>query len=247
MTGPTARLRSGWAPAAIVSGFVGAVVSLVVVLLVYGLAAAIGDGIGIMPGPWFSGLERNSMLQTVRDAAAIALLVHIGLSLGWALLYATMGEPWLTGPGWRRGLQLSVLPWLVSLVVFFPAFGGGLLGFGLGAGPLPMLGSLLLHAVFGAVVGHVYMRADAVHVSNDGWSATDSGEEAEAERGLAIGILGGGALGLLLGLSVSATLSLTGMALVGAVVPVALGLALGSSMGALLGSFAGLTAPSHPS
>lgn len=51
--------------------------------------------------------------------------------------------------------MFSLIPWAFSLVVFLPLVGGGFLGLGLGAGPLPILGNLLLHAVYGVTLGSV--------------------------------------------------------------------------------------------
>ena len=49
-----------------------------------------------------------------------------------------------------------MLPALVSLVVVLPLLGGGLFGLALGAGPLPIIGNVLLHVVYGAILGVVY-------------------------------------------------------------------------------------------
>ena len=42
------------------------------------------------------------------------------------------------------------------MIIFLPLAGGGLLGLGLGAGPLPILGNLLVHLVYGVTLGFLY-------------------------------------------------------------------------------------------
>ena len=59
-------------------------------------------------------------------------------------------------------MEFALLPWLVSLVIFMPLLGGGILGLSLGAGPLPIVGNLVLHALYGAVLGVVWGSAESV-------------------------------------------------------------------------------------
>jgi hypothetical protein len=74
----------------------------------------------------------------------------------WAIVYARFGAPLLPGPHWWRGLCFGLLPAVVSVVVVLPLLGGGLLGAAIGAGPLPVLGNLLLHALYGSALGVIY-------------------------------------------------------------------------------------------
>ena len=69
-----------------------------------------------------------------------------------ALVYARYVEPRLSGASWWRD-AVRAHPWLLSLIIFLPLMGGGLLGMNIGAGPLPILGNLILHLVYGAVLG----------------------------------------------------------------------------------------------
>lgn len=74
----------------------------------------------------------------------------------WAVVYAFVVEPRLYGPPALRGLLFSVVPWLTSGIVLFPLLGAGPFAAALGAGPLPMAGELVRHAVFGASLGSLY-------------------------------------------------------------------------------------------
>src|ERR671933_647575 len=85
--------------------------------------------------------------QTTEPGSAVAV--------GWwpRAIVARFAAPHLRGPDWWRGVQFAVLPAMVSLVVVLPLLGAGLLGLRLGAGPFPLLGNLLLHALYGATLG----------------------------------------------------------------------------------------------
>src|SRR5207247_9080454 len=81
----------------------------------------------------------------------------------WAVLYGFVAEPRLSGTSWERGVKFALIPWVLSLVIFLPLVGGGILGMSLGAGPLPLLGNLILHVVYGAILGFVYGSAESVY------------------------------------------------------------------------------------
>ena len=139
--------------------------------------------------------------------------------------------------GWQRGVLFALIPWLFSLVVFLPLVGGGLLGLSLGAGPLPALGNLILHVVYGAALGAIYGAVDSMEErstpdSEDVLSAT--GPRSEPPEGILVGLVVGIGLGLLTAL----VPQLTGSHALG-MNPLALGLAMaliGASFGALVGS-----------
>jgi membrane protein DedA with SNARE-associated domain len=76
--------------------------------------------------------------------------------MGWALVYAVVGEPRLRGSAGVRGLQFAALPFVCSGLVLLPLLGAGPFGLGLGAGWLPVAGELVRHAVFGAALGTLY-------------------------------------------------------------------------------------------
>jgi hypothetical protein len=54
------------------------------------------------------------------------------------------------------GLAFGSIPWLASLLLLLPAFGGGWLGLGLGAGLIPLLGEVLRNGLFGVGLGTSY-------------------------------------------------------------------------------------------
>ena len=42
-------------------------------------------------------------------------LIHFGIGIVLALVYAGLFHPWLPGPRWLRGALFSLLPWLFAI------------------------------------------------------------------------------------------------------------------------------------
>lgn len=219
---------------AILAGFVATIVLTLALIPGYILAGALAQQDGNDLERWLYGLTENSLTDGVFDIPIGAISLNLIAGLAWAFVYAVIVEPRLSGPGWRKGMLFSLAPWLLSLVVFFPLAGAGFFGVDLDAGPLPALGNLILHLIYGAALGAMYAvpevsptadRVDdarAARWENDGIAA-----------GLLVGLLIGIATGGVLGMFVdSASFTDTGILLIGG--------ALGAAFGGMLGAFAGL-------
>lgn len=224
--------REGWLGNGVVSGFLATFGMTVAIALAYGLANALGDRDGGQLARWFAALGDNPVTRRTGDAVVLAVGLNLVVGLLWALVYARWAEPALSGPGWRKGVLFALVPWLLSLAIFFPFVGGGFFGADLGAGPLPIVGNLVLHLVFGAILGGVYGLA--LESGLDG-SEADRANAAAAERGAALGIAAGVLLGLLLGFLLGPSLGDGGdrgaTTLAGALIGGAVGLAAGSFVG----------------
>jgi len=183
---------------------------------------------------WFRGLTSNRLIDAAGPNLYAATAVFIVGGLIWALLFVLVFEPRLRGAPWERGLQFALVPWLFSLVVFMPLVGGGVLGVGLGAGPLPIVGNLILHVVYGAVLGVVWGSAESVI---DRPLRTAYSEDLQIGRLSEMGAARGLGVGLVLGLIVGVIA--TGiMPQSVSVNPLAMIVALGLSCAAF-GGFAG--------
>ena len=192
---------------ALLAGFI-ASVAMVLAFAVAFVAAVV---LSRLPLPilagWCHALTSNQLIDVAAPNLYAATAVFFIGGLVWALLYALVFEPRLHGPGWQRGVKFALVPWLFSLIVFIPLLGGGVLGFGLGAGPLPIIGNLILHAVYGAVLGVVSGSAESVI---DGPRGQPSSEDLQAGRASEVGA----ARGLVIGLALGAVLGLLGAYLV---------------------------------
>src|SRR5215203_6931492 len=224
--------REDWLRAGVLAGFLGTFAMTIVLLLAYWLASAIGNADGGVLQRWCWALVNNPVAQRTADGVILAIGANLAMGLLLALVYARHAESRLHGPSWLRGMQFALIPWLLSLVVFLPLMGGGLLGMNIGAGPLPILGNLILHLVYGAVLGMSYAEATEDWLDD---TEVDRVNAAAAERGAAIGLVAGLVPGLLIGWLIAPAIndlvdrseSAIGIAFIGAVI----GLAIGSFAG----------------
>jgi hypothetical protein len=227
-----------WLRSGVIAGFMATILMSGVFVLGYLSAGIFADQDGGTIARWFYGLTHNSLTDDAFDIPLGAYSVNLLAGIIWALIYAAVIEQRLKGPAWWRGLQFSLLPWLLSLIVFFPAVGAGFFGASLDAGPLPAIGNLILHLAYGASLGAMYAipesRApDHVDVDEEAAVWSDRGLAIGLTAGLMIGVIGGAIAGAAFG---DGRLDSTEFILAGA--------ASGIMAGALVGPLAGLEAGS---
>lgn len=245
-SGPVARnirAEAGSIPSAVLSGFIATGAMTAVLMVAYSLAAVAGSPSPDAPvlSRWLWGLTHNVVTQRTQTSLPVAVGIHFISGIGWAVVYARWVHHRLSGPSWRRGVTFSLAPWVLSLIVFLPAVGGGILGLGLGAGPLPIVGNLVLHLVYGAVLGQLFSPWSERLQTETG--EADTPEErivlAYEERTIGIGIILGLVVGSLVGWVIPNFFALNSSVLVAAVA----GGIIGSASGAFLASFVGLSGP----
>lgn len=229
----------GWIPMGAVSGFVATGIMTAAVLLAYGLSALLASDSSSANQlqVWLAGLIDNTVTEITTVNLALAIAVHLIAGIVWAIIYAGMVEPRVSGTGFQRGVKFGLAPWVLSITVFFPLIGAGFFGSEIGAGPLPVLGNLILHLIYGGALGKVY-------ASHAVWKEAESDVTPEnlqvldvAHRGMAIGLIPGAVLGLLAAVVfTSAFTAETDLLMAGV-----LGAVVGSAIGVWIGSLAGLS------
>lgn len=241
--------RVDWLPRSVLAGFSASILMGIAFFIAYGAALLVSGvtladrrGADIFQG-WLSALTHNSLIDTASSSLYAAGAFHLAVGVLLALLYGAIAEPRLPGSGWLRGMMFAMIPWLLSLTVAFPLLGAGLFGVGLGAGPLPAIGNLVLHLVYGASLGAIYgplgdLPADSLSALGP---RDDVRTTAALERAGATGVILGGVIGLVLGIVAAIVLgqstAVAGMATSYAVV---LGCAvLGAAFGAAVAPFLG--------
>ncbi|MCO5178050.1 MAG: hypothetical protein M9890_13920 [Thermomicrobiales bacterium] len=197
--GPSGR----WLSNSILAGFAATTIMSFALIIAYIVVGFIGSENGNTLSHWFWSLKNNDLTDGIYDIPIAAFSINLIAGLIWALIYARFVEPTLRGAGWWRGMVFSIGPWLLSLIAFFPLVGAGFLGLSLDAGPLPAIGNLVLHLLYGAALGGIYALSDL--------SAVDEGlnaHEAQVENdGIAFGLVAGFASGIVIGAIVSAIMS----------------------------------------
>jgi Family of unknown function (DUF6789) len=221
---------------ALLAGFIASVAMVFAFAVAFVAALAVSRLPLPLLASWFAGLTHNQFIDAAAPNLYAATAVFFIGGLLWALLYALIFEPRLHGRAWRRGVEFALLPWFVSLVVFMPLVGGGILGLSLGAGPLPIIGNLILHALYGAVLGVVWGSAESVVDDPRGQAYTQDLQMSRvSELGAARGLLIGLVVGTLAGVLIAALVS------VGALNPLAMIVAIaltGAAFGGFVGSLA---------
>lgn len=98
-----------------------------------------------------------AMLSNMMGEASSVMgwVAHFVLgTLVWGGLFALLA-PHLPGRTyWLKGVAFGVVAWVLMMVIAMPMAGAGLFGMALGV-MAPMM-TLILHVVFGAVLGGVY-------------------------------------------------------------------------------------------
>lgn len=227
------KRREDWLPNSLITGFAATFAMTVAILAAYWFASWAGDANGNQIERWFYALHDNSLTQSTEDSVAIAIALNLAVGLVWAMAYGYDGAPRLNGPNWLKGMIFSLGPFLLSILVFFPLMDAGIFGKDLGAGPLPVIGNLILHLIYGAVLGSLYA------VDLESW-LDDSDEDLQsnrvAESGAAIGMVIGAPIGLVLAWLTAPTIN----DVVGEPIVILLGTILGAALGLMVGSFAGI-------
>src|SRR5919202_5692076 len=203
------------------------------------------------PGPWWAtpalawvdALSTSDLLNPARRPLYQAIGLYLAAGLLWAVVYTHSIHPRLRGPHWERGLVFACVPWTLSLVVLLPVAGFGMFGLALGAGPLPMVGSLALHAVYGVTLAALLGPIGDAVLDRSPLGTVQVGALQCAELGAAVGVVAGLALGAAVGVGLMGALRPgldAGPLGMDPLAVLAAATVTGVAGGALVGSFAGL-------
>ena len=108
---------------------------------------------GLMPQ-----LDPPRMISQMMGAQTplVGWAVHFMIgTLAWGILFALLYRH-LPGRPWLRGSIFATGAWLVMMLVMMPMAGAGMFGMGLGLGIMAPVATLMMHWLFGIVLGTVY-------------------------------------------------------------------------------------------
>jgi uncharacterized membrane protein YagU involved in acid resistance len=131
-----------------IAGFAAGIIATVVLSALMMLKGMMG----MMPD-----LDVIGMLSSVMGAAAaIGWIAHFVIGAIFGLIFAgVFGAVDKTGAV-LRGIGLGIAGWLVMMIVLMPMVGGGVFGLSMPSGMMVPVATLLLHVIFGAVLGVTY-------------------------------------------------------------------------------------------
>ena len=236
---PATGRRIDWLSVGVIAGFTGTTILTIGLMFSYEIARIIGanGSSASFFEQWLWSLTHNPATDTARVNLPIALILNFGAGILFGIVYADWIEPRLRGAGWRRGAVFAVLTWLFSIVIFLPLMDAGFLGIRLHAGPLPVIGNLLLNLAYGVTLGAVYA---VEQWQTESGRPADSGEQRVLDRsqrasviGIAFGMVCGGLIGQIWASTLSPGQDPLLVAVVAAII--------GTFIGFMVGSFAGLT------
>lgn len=228
--------RDGWLRNGLLAGLVATAGMTIALIVAYVVADGVGDPRGGVVARWLWALAHNRVTEAVGGQPLLFVGLQLSVGLALSAVYAGAAESRLPGPGWARGTLFALGPWVLSLVLFLPLVGGGLFGLALGAGPLPTLGNLLVHLLYGATLGAVYAIPETAGLAG---TPEDLAANERADRSAAIGIVAGVVAGALIGTMIQLAGRTNPLLPAGSLI---LGGALiGGGWGGVVGSLAGLT------
>jgi hypothetical protein len=222
----------GWLRDSVISGFFATFAFSVVLAAAYGAARAIAEETGNQLQQWSWNLAHNPVVQSTQDRITLAIALNLAAGIGFALIYGRVFEPMVHLGPVKEGMLFSLIPFLLSITVFFPIMDGGFIGTNIDAGPLPILGNLVVHLVYGAVLGWMYGIPLESGIDDSALDrAANEGAERGAARGVPIGAIGGAIIAFAISPTVDDITNTLLVVIIGAVSGGAVGLLIGSLMG----------------
>lgn len=151
-TRPIEQPQGDWLARSYVCGYFASTAMLVVLMIAY-LAALLLAGTDV---GWAHRLTDNTLTVAAKNSPFTAIGLHFVAGVLLAIGYGAFFHHKVKGPSWQKGLVYAAGPFLLSVLIFFPMVGAGVMGFQLGAGPLPLMGNAILHGAYGLTLGLTY-------------------------------------------------------------------------------------------
>lgn len=130
----------------IVSGLIAGFVATVILAILMLTKKAMG----IMPQ-----LSMIGMLERVTDQPrSVGWLIHFFVGTVFYGLLIAILAPMLPFDYWLDGVVIGLIGWVIASVTLMPAAGKGFFGLGIGATAFIVL--MMMHVIFGALLGLIY-------------------------------------------------------------------------------------------
>lgn len=86
----------------------------------------------------------------------VGWMAHFMIGTAFALIYAFVFIGKLPGAPWIKGALFGLFPWFLAQIMVNPIMGAGFFAAATPAPVMTVMGSLIGHLVYGAVVGLIY-------------------------------------------------------------------------------------------
>lgn len=100
----------------------------------------------------------NMLADFMGIPVALGWVAHFMIGTVLAIIYATVFAPRLPGNAAVRGALYGLIPWFLAQVMVNPMMGAGFFASNTPAPLMMVLGSMMGHLIYGAVVGGVYSK-----------------------------------------------------------------------------------------
>jgi len=126
--------------------------------IVLSVLMAMKSALGFMPA--VDAIEMLRQLGATHfglpGSPVAAWIVHLAIGVVlWGLVFAGTYETWPGAPA-MKGAVFAIMIWLLTMSMFMPMVGAGF--FATNIGPAAAVATLVLHLVFGVVLGGVFGR-----------------------------------------------------------------------------------------
>jgi len=109
---------------------------------------------GVMPD-----LDVIAMIAGMMGAGALmGWIAHFMIGAIYGLVFTQVAGHGGMGGTVARGVGLGIAGWLVMMIVLMPMTGGGVFGMAMPSGMMVPVATLMLHVIFGAVLGFSFER-----------------------------------------------------------------------------------------
>ncbi|MBE0509850.1 MAG: DUF2938 family protein [Chromatiales bacterium] len=99
------------------------------------------------------------LAKQMSSGTAMGWVAHFMIGVvGYGIVYARLFSKLPFGGHALRGLVLGVAGWLAMMLMLMPMMGAGLFGLQMPSGMMAPVATLMLHAIFGVVLGLVFAK-----------------------------------------------------------------------------------------
>ena len=132
-----------------------ALISAAVATVVLSILMIMKAAMGLMPD-----VNVIDMLAAQMNAGpAMGWIAHLMIGVVvYGIAFHGLSKAGLVGSDITRGIALAVIGWLMMMVVLMPMMGKGMFGLSMPSGMMVPMATLILHIVFGGVLGLTYQR-----------------------------------------------------------------------------------------